>query len=84
MIASSLLDFKQFVAGIAYNDELDKQLGQANALLFACRCEIDKVWATARNRVRKDVKMKTSETGNQLLLNLGLVKPVQVERRDRC
>ena len=83
-IAQTLAEFKQFVSGIEFdpNDfELDKQLGQANVLLSACRGEIDKVWATARNQIAKGIKMPKTEAGNQLLLSLGMVKKVEVERR---
>lgn len=79
-IIDTLAAFKTYVQGIEFDENLDANLGTANVLLFACRQEIDKVWATERNAKAKSSMARSTAMGVALLEKLGLMKSGPMRR----
>lgn len=83
-LQKAIADFRDFASCIVYTEDdgcLDHQLGRAGLLLHAARQEIDRIWADRRESNRKpSVEAKLRASG--LLESLGLMRKVEIERRD--
>lgn len=81
--AEALANFKSFVASISYTDDhlaLAAQLGQAKSLWVDACLSLHCVRASASRSYKPTTETKLR--ANVLLESLGLMRKVEIERRD--